>query len=112
MNDESDQHLFYGGNRPYFSFRFGTPPPTHQSTIQRKAFKLSSLPPFPFPRSAITLRVSKAFMLCNGLLWTNRVKALSRSDKVPDWMIFERKLASDEEEFEEDDAWKVLISLS
>ena len=23
-------------------------------------------------------------------------------------MIFERKLASDEEEFEEDDAWKVL----
>lgn len=27
-------------------------------------------------------------------------------------MIFERKLASDEEELEEDDAWKVLISLS
>ena len=43
-------------------------------------------------------------MLCNGLLWTSRVKALSRSDKVPDWIIFERKLASDEEEFEEDDA--------
>ena len=51
-------------------------------------------------------------MLCNGLLWTNRVKALSRSDRVPDWMIFERKLASDEEELEEDDVWKVLISFS
>ena len=51
-------------------------------------------------------------MLCNGLLWTNRVKALSRSDKVPDWIIFERKFASDEDEFEEDDAWNVVISLS
>ena len=51
-------------------------------------------------------------MLCNGLLCTNKVKALSRSDKVPDWIIFERKLASDEDEFEEEDAWKVRISLS
>jgi len=37
---------------------------------------------------------------------------LSLSDRVPDCIILERKLASDEDEFAVQDVWKVLISLS
>lgn len=96
----------------HLSFRLGAPPPTHQSTMQRRAFKLSSLPPFPFPLSAIPFNVSKAFVLCRGLLWTNKVSALSLSDSVPDWIILDRKLASDEDEFEDDEVWKVWTSVS
>jgi len=69
---------------PYLSFLFGAPPPIHQSTIHRRAFKLSSRPPFPFPRSAMPLRVSNALILCSGLLCTRSVSALSLSDSVPD----------------------------
>lgn len=51
----------------HFNFRSGAPPPTHQSTMHRRAFKLSSLPPFPLPLSAIIFRLSKDLMLCTGL---------------------------------------------
>jgi hypothetical protein len=87
----------------HFNFRSGAPPPIHQSTTQRKAFRLSSLPPLPLPRSAIPLSVSRAFVLCRGLLCTNSVRALSLSESVPDFNILWRKDASDEDEFEDDD---------
>ena len=51
----------------HFNFRSGAPPPTHQSTIHRRAFKLSSLPPFPLPRSAIFFKLSRDLRLCKGL---------------------------------------------
>lgn len=57
-------------------------------------------------------RVSKAFVLCIGLLWTNKVSALSLSESVPDWIIFERKLASDEDELKDEEVWKVWVSVS
>ena len=47
-------------------------------------------------------------MLCSGLLCTSSVNALSRSESVPDWIIFVRKLDSEDEEDEED--WKVRMS--
>jgi hypothetical protein len=99
-------------DRTHLSLRFGTPPPTHQSTTHRKALRLSSLPPLPLPLSAIPLSVSKDLVLCKGLLCTNSVNALSLSDKVPDWIIFDKKLASDAEEFDEEDDWKVRMSAS
>ena len=79
----------------HFSLRLGTPPPTHQSTIHLSAFRLSSRPPLPFPRSAIVLSVSNALTLCTGLLCTKRVNALSLSDKVPLCKIFCRNEKSD-----------------
>ena len=91
----------------YFNFLSGAPPPTHQSTIHRTAFKLSSRPPLPLPLSAIALSVSNAFTLCKGLLCTSKVKALSLSDKVPDPMILNRKAASDEDGVGAEEDWKV-----
>lgn len=99
-------------NNAYLSFLFGAPPPIHQSTIQRSAFKLSSRPPFPFPLSAMLLRVSNGLILCSGLLCTRSVSALSLSDRVPDWIILVRKLASDEDELEEEEDWNVRMSVS
>src|ERR1700689_3748457 len=79
----------------YLSFRLGAPPPTHQSTTHLNAFRLSSLPPFPLPRSAIPLSVSKALRLCTGLLCTRSVSALSLSESVPPCKIFWRNEKSD-----------------
>jgi hypothetical protein len=50
--------------------------------------------------------------LCRGLLWTSKVRALSLSERVPDWIIFERKPASDADEFDVEELWKVPISVS
>ena len=47
-------------------------------------------------------------MLCSGLLCISSVNALSRSESVPDCIIFVRKLDSEEEEDEE--VWKVRMS--
>ena len=58
------------------------------------------------------LRVSKALILCSGLLCTRSVSALSLSDNVPDWIILARKLASDEDELDEEEVWNVRMSAS
>lgn len=47
-------------------------------------------------------------MLWIGPLCTSNVRALSRSDKVPDDIILERKLAS--EECVDDETWNASIS--
>lgn len=57
-------------------------------------------------------KVSRAFVLCRGLLWTSRVKALSLSESVPDWIILDRKFASDADELDDEDVWKVWISVA
>lgn len=49
-------------------------------------------------------------MLCIGPLWTSNVRALSLSDRVPEWMILERKLASDV--WVEEETWNASISRS
>jgi len=100
--------MFKSGMATHLNFRPGAPPPTHQSTTHLRAFKLSSLPPLAFPRSAMLFSVSSAFVLCSGLLCTSSVRALSRSESVPDWIIFARKLDSEDEEDEE--LWKVRMS--
>ena len=51
-------------------------------------------------------------VLWKGLLCTNSLNALSLSDRVPDWIIFDKELASDAEEFDEEDIWKVRMSAS
>jgi hypothetical protein len=91
----------------HFNFLPGAPPPTHQSTTHLSAFRLSPLPPLAFPRSAIAFSVSSAFVLCSGLLCTSSVKALIRPESVPDWIIFARKLDSEDEE---EEVWKVRMS--
>jgi len=65
------------------------------------AFKLSSLPPLPFPLSAIVFKVSNACRLCNGLLCTNSVNADNLSDSVPELIILLKNAAS-EPDAEED----------
>ena len=91
-----------------FNFLAGAPPPTHQSTTHLSAFKPSSLPPLAFPRSAMHFSVSSAFVLCSGLLCTSSVRALSRSESVPDWIILARKLDSEDED--EEEFWNVRMS--
>ena len=46
-------------------------------------------------------------MLCSGLLCTSSVRALSRSESVPDWIIFARNVDSEDEDEEH---WKVRMS--
>lgn len=47
------------------------------------------------------LSVSRAFVLCRGLAWTSRVRALSLSESVPEWMTFVKKAVSDDDEDDE-----------
>lgn len=90
----------------YFSFRPGAPPPTHQSTTHRIAFRPSSLPPFPRPRSAILFKLSSALILCTGLACTSNVKALSLSESVPfDRMVFKKCESDALFPVNADDAW-------
>ena len=86
--------------RVHLSFRSGAPPPIHQSTTARNAFKLSSRPFF----EAIALRLSSARTLCTGEPCTMSVKAESRSDNVPDARTRVKKRASAEEVVCDDDS--------
>lgn len=99
------KHEYLSAKQTHLSLRSGTPPPTHQSTTQRRAFKLSSRPPLPLPLSAKLFKASRAFVLCRGLLWTSSVSALSRSDSVPDCRIFWRNANSDLVDVAVDEDW-------
>ena len=95
VRDVSDTRDGTSWRSTYLSFRPGPPPPTHQSTTHRTAFKPSSLPPLARPRCAILRRLSRASVLCTGLACTSRVSALSRSESVPVERMVLRKCASD-----------------
>ena len=98
-------------NKTHLSFRFGAPPPTHQSIIALAALSLSALPaaiPLPFspscgaltpprPFSDRSFRASNARMLCKGAPWAMRVSALRRSLRVPPDRMLRRKARSDAE---------------
>ncbi len=81
--------------RTHRNLRAGPPPPTHQSTTQRMAFRPSSLPPFARPRWAMERKLSRAGVLWTGLAWTRRVRALSLSERVPVERMVLRKWASE-----------------
>jgi hypothetical protein len=45
--------------------------------------------------------MSRAFVLCKGLAWTRSVKALSLSERVPEWITLLKKVVSEEDEEED-----------
>ena len=94
--DAISSHRFH----THLSFRSGAPPPIHQSTTARSAFKLSSRPFL----EAIVLRLSNARTLCTGEPCTMSVSAESRSDSVPDARTRDKKRASEDEVVYDDDS--------
>lgn len=77
--------------RTYFNLRSGAPPPTHQSTMARNAFRLSSRPFL----DAIVFKLSSARVLCIGLDCAMRVNAERRSESVPEARTLDTNCSSD-----------------